>query len=134
MQDPSFADIHVELEHHNIFHWRVWLRGLEGTLWQDGMFLLDCHFSRDYDISPPSVKFATIPFHPNIDAADGAVCTSLLDGTASGAWRPGLALPVVFRQIQSLLTHPVSDDPVNLHAAHIWRHTPRLYGQMARDA
>lgn len=59
------------LSYDNMFVWRARIRGLKGTLWEDGYFHLKIRYSEHYDVQPPDVCFHTIPFHPNINPVTG---------------------------------------------------------------
>ena len=51
--------------------------GPEDTPYAGGVFKLDVAVPEEYPIQPPSVRFVTRVYHPNIDA-DGRICLDLL--------------------------------------------------------
>ena len=67
----------VRLAHDNLFEWEVAIFGPPNTLYQGGYFKAALHFPADYPYSPPTVKFATKMWHPNI-YENGDVCISIL--------------------------------------------------------
>ena len=54
----------------NIMQWHAVLFGPEDTLWEDLVAKLHFEFHEEYPDKPPTVKFVTKLFHPNI-YADG---------------------------------------------------------------
>ena len=50
----------------NIFQWQAVLLGPGDTPWEGGTFHLLMDFTEEYPNSPPSVKFVTNMFHPNV--------------------------------------------------------------------
>jgi ubiquitin-protein ligase len=50
----------------NIFQWSAVLFGPKDTPWEGGTFHLIMDFTEEYPNKPPSVKFVTKMFHPNV--------------------------------------------------------------------
>merc|ERR1712038_250514 len=61
----------------NIFEWEVALFGPPDTLYQGGYFKAHMKFPSDYPYSPPSVRFITKVWHPNV-YENGDLCISIL--------------------------------------------------------
>lgn len=61
----------------NIFVWQAIIFGPAGTPFEDGTFKLILHFSEDYPNKPPTAKFVSKIFHPNV-FVDGIVCVDFL--------------------------------------------------------
>ena len=57
--------------------WDAVIFGPDDTPWDGGSFRLTMDFSEDYPNKPPSVKFKTAIFHPNV-YADGSICLDIL--------------------------------------------------------
>lgn len=72
--------------------------------------MLSCLFSR-YPYEPPSIRFKTPVYHPNIDN-NGRICLELLKLPPSGCWRPVVTIEGVLLAIQTLLGTPNPDDPL----------------------
>ncbi|CAL5424370.1 unnamed protein product [Camellia sinensis] len=61
----------------NIFEWSVTIIGPPDTLYDGGYFNAIMSFPSDYPNSPPTVKFVSEVWHPNV-YPDGRVCISIL--------------------------------------------------------
>ena len=86
--------------------------GPEDSMWEGGIFTLRLHFSEDYPSKPPSIKFLTKMFHPNI-YNDGSICLDIL----KEKWSPVYDVLSVLMSIQSLLNDPNPNSPANAEAA-----------------
>jgi ubiquitin-conjugating enzyme E2 N len=67
-------------------------------------------------MSPPKCIFCTKIYHPNIDNL-GRICLDILKTN----WSPALQIRAVLLSIQSLLSSPNPDDPLNNEAAKHWK-------------
>ncbi|KAI8792974.1 ubiquitin-conjugating enzyme E2 R2, partial [Biomphalaria glabrata] len=61
----------------NLFEWEVAIFGPPGTLYEGGYFKAHMKFPPDYPYSPPSVRFISKMWHPNV-YENGEVCISIL--------------------------------------------------------
>lgn len=74
-------------------------------------------------MTPPKVVFDTKIYHPNIGTfilmADnlGRICLDILKKN----WSPALQIKSVLLSIQSLMSEPNPDDPLNNEAASEWK-------------
>ena len=67
LQDDPLEGIRSRLiNEDNIFEWEVALFGPPDTLYQGGYFKAHMKFPNDYPYSPPSVRFVTKVWHPNV--------------------------------------------------------------------
>ena len=116
-------------------------RGPEGTPFEDGIFVAHLSFPNDYPLSPPTMRFVSELFHPNI-YADGRVCISILHppGTdphnpsesAEERWRPILGVDAIILSVISMLSSPNIDSPANLEASLMYRDHIADYNQKVR--
>ncbi|KAG9245317.1 hypothetical protein BJ878DRAFT_501981 [Calycina marina] len=79
---------------------KVLIVGVEGSPYAGGLFPFDIHLDHKYPQSPPKMDFVLEnvdndmdghPINPNLHAASGKVCLSILntwDGDASQKWQP----------------------------------------------
>ncbi|RUS34051.1 hypothetical protein BC938DRAFT_482682 [Jimgerdemannia flammicorona] len=95
---PGFA---VDLKEDNIFEWDVAIIGSPKTVYEGGYFKATLSFPPDYPFLPPTFRFNTEFYHPNV-YADGRLCISIL--------------------------HPPGDDPVSGEKAEErWNPTQVMY-------
>lgn len=113
----------------NIFEWSVSIIGPEGTLYEDGFFNAIMKFPEDYPCNPPTVRFVTDIWHPNI-YPDGKVCISILHApgddphgyeSATERWNPVHTVESILLSIISMLSSPNDESPANVDAAKEWR-------------
>ena len=61
----------------NFFEWEAYIRGPEGSVYENGVFPAIITFPTDYPMSPPKMRFTGDMFHPNV-YSNGSVCISIL--------------------------------------------------------
>lgn len=61
----------------NILMWEAIIFGPQDTPFEDGTFKLTLEFTEEYPNKPPTVKFVSKMFHPNV-YADGSICLDIL--------------------------------------------------------
>ena len=86
--------------------------GPDDTEWEGGVFRLLMTFPEKFPNEPPTVKFLTTMFHPNI-YANGDICLDIL----GKSWSPLMDCVSVLTSIQLLLSDPNPDSPANSEAA-----------------
>lgn len=67
----------------DITKWEAVIFGSDDTEWEGGIFKLLIEFTDEYPQKPPSVKFLTKMFHPNI-YVNGEICLDILQNK----WTP----------------------------------------------
>ncbi|KAI5080827.1 hypothetical protein GOP47_0004010 [Adiantum capillus-veneris] len=101
-------------------------------------FLLNCEggffnaimsFPANYPNSPPTVRFTSEMWHPNV-YPDGRVCISILHAPgddpngyelASERWSPVHTVETILLSIIAMLSSPNDESPANIDAAKEWR-------------
>ncbi|GJN17213.1 hypothetical protein PR202_gb04264 [Eleusine coracana subsp. coracana] len=109
----------------NVFEWQVTIIGPPDTLYDGGYFNAIMTFPQNYPNSPPSVRFTSEMWHPNV-YPDGRVCISILHPPgedpngyelASERWTPVHTVESIVLSIISMLSSPNDESPANIEAA-----------------
>ncbi|MCL7030020.1 hypothetical protein MKW94_014503 [Papaver nudicaule] len=113
----------------NIFEWSITILGPAGTPYDGGFFNAVMTFPEDYPVRPPTVKFVSDMWHPNV-YPDGKVCISILHDPgedplgyelSSERWLPIHTVESISLSIISMLSSPNDESPANVDAAVEWR-------------
>eukprot|EP00245_Coleochaete_scutata_P007237 TRINITY_DN22388_c0_g1_i1.p1 TRINITY_DN22388_c0_g1~~TRINITY_DN22388_c0_g1_i1.p1 ORF type:complete len:156 (+),score=11.66 TRINITY_DN22388_c0_g1_i1:111-578(+) len=130
MRDTSpEADIKLVCDETNIYRWTALIRGPSETPYYGGVFQLSFNVPEQYPIVPPTVRFATRIFHPNVHFKTGEICLDIL----KTAWSPAWTLQSVCRAVITLLAHPEADSPLNCDCGNLLRSgDDRGYKSMAK--
>ena len=106
----------------NITKMECILLGPEDSEYESGVFRLNIEFPNRYPFSAPHIKFINKIYHPNVSMS-GDICLDIL----KDKWSPALSLHKVLLSIQSLLTDPNPDSPLNGDAAQLYRTDRKEY-------
>lgn len=106
----------------NIMQWNAVIFGPADTPFEDGTFKLTITFTEEYPNKPPSVRFVSKMFHPNV-YADGGICLDILQNR----WSPTYDVSAILTSIQSLLDEPNPNSPANSVAAQLYQENRREY-------
>ncbi|GER26257.1 ubiquitin-conjugating enzyme E2 [Striga asiatica] len=115
------------LDESNLFEWSVTIIGPPDTLYEGGFFNAIMTFPSNYPNSPPTVRFTSEIWHPNV-YSDGKVCISILHPPgddpngyelASERWSPVHTVESIVLSIISMLSSPNDESPANVEAAFI---------------
>jgi len=104
------------------------IAGPINSAYSGGVFRLQVHLPADYPMSPPSMKFLTRIWHPNI-SMDGTIC---LD-TLQLQWSPMLTLERTLLSVVALLTDPNPDHGLNSDALMLYRANQRAFDAKVRN-
>ena len=108
----------------NVHTWEVIIIGTKGTPYENGIFRAEMIFPLDYPNAPPTFRFTTSMWHPNIDR-EGNVCISILHKpgedefgyeSMSERWLPVRTPESIILSIIALHA-PNCESPANIDAA-----------------
>nr|CAG4644321.1 EOG090X0DZY [Lepidurus arcticus] len=110
--DPSVSAFP---EGDNLFNWVGTIQGPSSTVYENLKYKLALQFPNGYPYRPPTVRFITPCFHPNVDS-HGNICLDIL----KDKWSALYDVRTILISIQSLLGEPNNDSPLNVQAAELW--------------
>lgn len=123
------------LDEASLYEWKVFLEGPKDTCYEGGVFELRLSFPKDYPMSPPTLKFISDFWHPNV-YHDGKVCMSILHPPGEDAmsgelaeerWLPTQSVTTIVLSLMSLLNDPNCSSPANVDASVEWRRNRESY-------
>ncbi|POS86651.1 ubiquitin-conjugating enzyme E2 2 [Erysiphe pulchra] len=120
----------------NVMTWNAVIIGPADTPFEDGTFRLVMQFEEQYPNKPPSVKFISQMFHPNVYAT-GELCLDILQNR----WSPTYDVAAVLTSIQRhvfkgflLLNDPNTSSPANVEASNLYKDNRREYIKRVRES
>jgi ubiquitin-conjugating enzyme E2 A len=104
----------------NIMIWNAVIFGPHDTPFEDGTFKLTIEFTEEYPNKPPTVRFVSKMFHPNV-YADGGICLDILQNR----WSPTYDVSAILTSIQvsCSLTFFFFDKIINIYFCVIFSHS-----------
>jgi peroxin-4 len=121
---PNQALLHLgPVSDDDLFHWEAVLKGVRGTPYDGGLWLLNITLSSKYPLEPPKIEFVTPICHPNIYFQTGEICLTLL---TTEHWSPMYTLSSTMTAVQQLLTDPTPESPLNIDIANLYREDDRI--------
>jgi len=125
----------VELaDESDMFDWTVHIEGPPDSFYETGVFKCQMRFPQDYPNSPPSLRFISDFWHPNV-YQDGRVCISILhqpdpynpQESPEECWRPIQTVESILVSVISMLADPNFSSPANVDASVELRKSPEAY-------
>ncbi|KAJ1856033.1 hypothetical protein GGH12_000690 [Coemansia sp. RSA 1822] len=98
-------------QHESLTRYEAQINGPPDTPYTNGRFLLDIVLPPRYPLEPPSIKFRTRVYHPNIDDF-GNICLEVLKTGKKGCWSPQWTVGKVLVALSVLLESPNPSDPL----------------------
>ncbi|TIB90995.1 hypothetical protein E3Q06_00143 [Wallemia mellicola] len=119
----------IELVNDNLFEWKGYLKGPQGTPYESGKFHFTLTYPENFPFKAPTVQFKTKIYHPNFDQ-DGNICIGLLKAES---WKPTARVSQIFQSLLQLLAEPNPDDPLDADAAETYRTNRSKFNDSAKD-
>ncbi|KAK8794926.1 hypothetical protein WA588_003779 [Blastocystis sp. NMH] len=95
----------------SVNEYKAVLTGPEDSPYEGGLFELDLSVSNRYPFEPPSLRFVTPIYHPNIDTT-GRICLDLLKMPPAGNWQPSINICTLLTSVRLLMAKPNPLDPL----------------------
>ena len=124
---PSKCSV-CPIEDDDIYNWKATIIGPDDSPFKGGIFFAHIFFPSDYPFKPPTLKFKTPIYHPNISRS-GYIGLDILEG----AWTPGLSIDQIFLSISSLLRNPDTNRPENDVIMNIYNKNRKQYETTAKE-
>ena len=104
------------------------IAGPKDSPYEGGLFKLQLYLPEEYPMVPPKVLFMSKIYHPNIDFL-GRICLDILKKN----WSPALQVRAVLLSVQSLLSEPNTEDPLNEKVNDHWKADKKDAQKVARE-
>lgn len=127
--DPHSQIVAEPVREEDLTHLKGKFKGPPDTPYEGGTYVVDIKIPGDYPFRPPTMKFDTKVWHPNVSSVTGAIC---LD-TLSSAWSPVLTIKSALISLQSLLSTPEPKDPQDAEVAGMLLKNPAEFQHKARE-
>lgn len=127
LMKEDFDDFKI-LDSNDIMNWKASIYGPKNSIFEGGKYDLEIKFSLDYPTKPPSVRFLTPIFHPNV-YKDGKICVDILQSE----WTPSLNVNSILISLRSLLLDPNNNSPANRDAANLLKKSPIDYSSKVKE-
>ncbi|KAE9970731.1 hypothetical protein EG328_006100 [Venturia inaequalis] len=127
--DPHSQIVAEPVREEDLTHLKGKFKGPPDTPYEGGTYVIDIKIPGDYPFRPPTMKFDTRVWHPNVSSVTGAIC---LD-TLSSAWSPVLTIKSALISLQSLLSTPEPKDPQDAEVAGMLLKNPAEFQHKARE-
>ena len=112
----------------NLYNWIAIILGNKNTPYENGTFILNIEFPKDYPFNPPIIFFKTKIYHCNINSS-GGICLDIL----KDQWSPALTLNKILLSIISLMNDPNPDDPLVPEIAELYKNDPVQFNINAKQ-
>ena len=112
----------------NLYNWEAIIEGNKNTPYENGIFILNIEFPKDYPFNPPIIFFKTKIYHCNINSS-GGICLDIL----KDQWSPALTLNKILLSIISLMNDPNPDDPLVPEIAKVYLNNREKYIENAKN-
>jgi ubiquitin-conjugating enzyme E2 T len=116
----------------NIVNLQAQIQGPEDSPYAEGTYTLNMKIPDRYPMDPPSIRFITPIYHPNIDS-DGRICLDTLKMQPQGTWSPSININTLLLTIRLLMAQPNADDGLVLDITEEFKRDPVLWRRKAQQ-
>ena len=124
---PAADNFSVRLLDSSMFHLEAEIAGPPDTPYANGRYRLDIRIPDRYPFVPPSVRFVTRIWHPNISSQTGVICLDIL----KDKWAAAMTIRSVLLSIQILLEDAQANNPQDAVVAGQFKRNLKLFNQTA---
>jgi peroxin-4 len=110
-------ELWLETQEDNIRNWVGVLKAPDGTPYSGHYFHISITIPDGYPIDPPTAKFTTPVFHPNVHFKEGRICLDIL----KTEWTPAWSIQSLCTAVVLLLSDPAPESPLNTLAGNLLR-------------
>jgi ubiquitin-protein ligase len=112
----------------NIEEWRVFIKGVDGSPYENKWWYLYVTFPLDYPRNPPIFRYISLPFHPNV-SREGQICLTALDMD----YRRDSSVILMIVSIRLLFGSPNFNDPIHKDRSELFQRDPDEFWKIARE-
>ncbi|KAG2177840.1 hypothetical protein INT43_003087, partial [Umbelopsis isabellina] len=120
-------DIQIIINETNLADVQAWIRGPDGTPYENGFFKVKLLLTKEFPNVAPKGVFVTKIFHPNV-ADNGEICVN----TLKKDWKSDLGIGHILLTIKCLLIAPNPDSALNEEAGKMLLEAYEDYAKRAR--
>lgn len=113
----------------NLDNWIVYLKGTDGTIYENKWFELYVSFPDIYPDGPPIVRFISIPYHLNI-SLEGRMCLNIVEK----GYMPALHVYNILQEVKELFLMPNKDSAIQIEILQTYLEDPDLYYKKAKES
>nr|XP_004667783.2 ubiquitin/ISG15-conjugating enzyme E2 L6 [Jaculus jaculus] len=125
-QPPPYLG-HLSSEDANVLVWHALLP--DQPPYHLRAFSVCINFPKDYPLKPPTVRFTTKIYHPNV-SEDGQVCMPLI---SKENWKPHTKICQVLEALIILVNRPNLGEPVRMELADLLTQDPEKFKRKAEE-
>jgi ubiquitin-protein ligase len=119
----------VHLLEHDIFEWKVFFEGPDGTPYGDHIWPLTVIFGDGYPAEPPLLRFSRIPYHMNV-SEDGIVCIDIV----ATRYTRKVSVRQLLSAVRVMFLRPQKHWAVQIEKLMDYRHCPDEYKRKAEES
>lgn len=133
-----FGGIGGPLNGTDLKHWEVTIPGPRDSPFEGGKFKIEILLADDYPNTPPTCRFITKVFHPNISFINGSICVNFLKKSGDSpnmysSWTNKKTICDIIVGLYGLLKFPNQGSPLNDNANDLFNRDEVRYNQVAKS-